>query len=314
MIHKIFIVSISCFFIATAMQPQGTQISGLQPPTETISQPAATASQPAAQNEPHAFFEVRDMYIINRTDWKLVLQYVRKNLNGPTEPPLEKTIVPQGFFVFRNYKEDDYEFIKILPSGKYWGKTQHTAPTNLVNIISKAIQAKIVENLLSKKNEVMDGQVLITTSKRFADSIMPYVGTFVSGLVGRFEEIIESFKYEVLFDKNLQRPLMPNRLFINQAFPGIEYDVAKGLQVKLRHYLGVPEHASVRSIDKAYEELVFEWQKEKEKRPEQMEFIDKVLSLLKRAHDALREGTELKDYMLTDIEGMKEREKEQRQH
>ncbi len=314
---NLIILALSCsIFALHAMQKEGQPVAQpSQPAAQPSSQPAAQPSQPVALPSivsvviPEGPRKHPDLIIRNDTDWKIILQY--GFTKEDEKEPYEKTLVPKETYTFKNYEAGQYSLIRLVPSGKYLGKTQYRTPENLIEnkLLARELTQWHVDQHAGRPD--MNIQVNVSLTPEITKHLESYLERIpglrrIAGIFKYFsapvEQSLKPFNFIIDFIPVNEASVMPKSGWLSEAFPGAVYDTQTAhVTVKLHHILGVPEGAKVKSIDKAYNDLKSAWEKEKEKNPK---FVELVLLILRDVHIALREKKMLEEFISANMQGI----------
>lgn len=229
------------------------------------------------------------IFLANDSSYKLKVSYITD------ERPLEETILPHSEMTL-HVNPRSVSLFKVSPSGEYLQYTQFREPEDLA--------PKIHE--LAEKNPGHFIQVTIEPETWTSTAVakVPLIGGFLKPLAQLVEEYASfTYRYQALplgFSRKIKSIVSPDRIIID-AFPQVKFAHAKGQEIVARHFLGIPEGASVDSIKNKYKELKDSWDAEKREHPNNTLYVNKVLEILETAYTELLSAAKLKEYIMKDI-------------
>ncbi len=269
-------VSFRQFFFITALGILSSARAMVETPAPVLPAAESGTVTSVAKKEPR-------VYIVNDTDYKLLVRYREKN-----KPFIEKDLAPKERLTIKK-RPYDLEELYITPSGEWLSKTQLAAPKNLAEFREISLD----------RNASPEIHVVLSQAATAAIQAVPLLGHLVSPFTRRAEQYLTPFT----FAHGVNPPestgsITPQSKLIFDAFPGVVYAQGKPTA---RHILGIPKNASLESIDTAYDTLKEQWEQEKDRYPVNTAYVDKVLELLEGAYKKTRTARELKDMIAKDV-------------
>ncbi len=196
----------------------------------------------------------------NTTSWKLLVQYSHKN----STTVLGATLVPKSAFILED--PENVQSLCVIPSGRYWGKTQIGTPKDILTLIDFLVQT----------NKEAHIEVSIELSEQY--TILKHITPFTYRIKGEST------------DQLLQMIGVPDSLTLQDAFPDVKYALEKEVIPFPRHYLSLPHTTSSisqeASLEETHQRMRKQWTHLYESNCDESncEYVENVLDILNRAY------------------------------